>query len=185
MGKRIFYWTLTELQMDKIFFYFIFFSTMLNFNSCKESVKSWKNKEFQSAINDYCSYLDKLPKNEIKHGFDYIYIEATQNEDITSFLITLCGGSYKFLNRKDKIKGFFKYKSYDILLFGDFPNEIVNFHKNISLNSMDEIIRKRYPSDYNKFLKDKSSVGPLMYDYMNMTLIFKGGKLINYERQIY
>jgi hypothetical protein len=158
---------------------------ILNLSSCKESVKLQKNKEFESAINDYCRYLDTLPKYEYKDGFDYIYIEASQSEDITSFLITLWGGSYKFMNRQDKIKGFFKYKNYDILLFGDFPNEIVDIKVSINLNSINEIVQKRYPTDYNKYLKDKSTVGPLMYDYMNMTLIFKGDQLITYKREIY
>jgi hypothetical protein len=171
--------------MGKIFFCLIYFSMILDLSSCKESVKLWKNKEFESAINDYCRYLDTLPNYEIRNGFDYIFIEATQNEDITSFIITLSGGSYNFLNQQDNIKGFFRYKNYDILLLGDFPNEIVDIKMNLTVNSINEIVRKRYPTDYNKYLKDQSSVGPSMYDYMNLTLIFKGDILITYKRQIY
>lgn len=171
--------------MDKLTICLICFSMILNFSSCMESGKPWKNREFDSAINDYCRYLDTLPIHEYKNGFDYIYIEATQKEDITSFSITLWGGLYNFLKRQDKIKGFFKYKNYDIMLFGDFPNIIVDTKMDIDLNSWIDIVKKRYPTDYCKYLKDNSSVGPLLYDYMNMTLIFKEDKLITYKRQIY
>jgi len=145
-------------------------------------LKTWKNVDFDTAMEKYCKYIDSVT---YKKDFDYVYVEATKRNDSTEFVIYLCGGSYDFLNEKERIVGFYVYKGFDILLLGDFPNEIVNIKKNIQLSTINKIILKRYPGDYEKFLIDEHSVGPLIYDYMNMTLIFKGEKLIKFKRQIF
>jgi hypothetical protein len=160
-------------------FYYIIISCFLL--SCSQKYKIWNN-EFKEALNNYYSYVDSV---NYKQGFDYIYIEATQNRDSVLFLIYLCGGSYDFINEKDKIIDFYSYKGKDILFVGDFPNNIMNIQRNIKLNVIDDIVKVRYPEDYIKYLEDEHSVGPLIYDYMDMTLTFKHNKLISCKRQYY
>lgn len=159
----------------------IFFITLLLLD-CKKEMKTWENKDFKTAIDNYCQYVDSV---SYRNNFDYIFVESNIKNDSTEFVIYLCGGSYDFLNEKERIIDFFNYQKYDILLIGDFPNEIVKINKNANLNIINDIVRKRYPVDYEKYLNDKRSVGPLIYDYMNMILLFKGDRLISCKRQYY
>jgi hypothetical protein len=158
---------------------FIFLLALL-LNACNSSTIKFDNNEFAMAVDDYLIYVDSV---NYKPDFDYIYIEAYNFKDSTAFRISLVGGSYDFLNEPNRIIDFGKYKGIDILLIGDFPNEIVNIKRNTRLNTMDEIVKQRYPEDYKKYLKDEHSVGPLIYDNMNMTLVFKKDKLISCKKQ--
>lgn len=167
--------------MKKNGIFIIFFITLLLL-ACKKEMKTWGNKDFKTAIDNYCQYVDSV---SYRNNFDYIYVESNIKNDSTEFVIYLCGGSYDFLNEKERIIDFFVYKKYDILLLGDFPNEIVKINKNVHLNIINDIVKKRYPADYEKYLNDKRSVGPLIYDYMNMILIFKGDRLISCKREYY
>jgi hypothetical protein len=144
--------------------------------------KTWKNKEFKQAIDSYCEYVDSVG---FKPNFDYIYIEALKSLDSTVFFVYLVGGAYDFLVDSKKIVDFIIYNKNDIMFIGDFPNDVVEIKKNKRLNIIDDILKVRYPNDYNKYLQDKHSVGPLIYDSMNMTLVFKKNKLISCKRQYY
>ncbi len=155
-------------------------ATVLLLTSCKSGNVKFDNNEFAKAFDDYLIYIDSV---NYKPDFDYIYLEAFNFKDSTTFRISLVGGSYDFLNKANRIIDFEKYKGIDVLLIGDFPNEIVNIKKNTRLDAMNDIVRKLYPQDYKKYLKDEHSVGPLLYDNMNMTLVFKKGKLISCKKQ--
>lgn len=155
-------------------------ATVLLLTSCKSGNVKFDNNEFAKAFDDYLIYIDSV---NYKPDFDYIYLEAFNFKDSTTFRISLVGGSYDFLNKANRIIDFEKYKGIDVLLIGDFPNEIVNIKKNTRLDAMNDIVRKLYPQDYKKYLKDEHSVGPLIYDNMNMTLVFKKGKLISCKKQ--
>jgi hypothetical protein len=150
--------------------------------SCNKANKIGKNKEFEAALGNYFKYVDSVG---FKHNFDYIFIEATKNRDSTVFVIYLYGGAYYFLHYTERIIDFTDYKKYEIVLIGDYPNDVVNVGRNKKLNIVNDILKVRYPKDYNKFLKDNHSVAPLIYDYMDMTLIFKQDKLISCKRQFY
>lgn len=167
--------------MKNQIFIMLFFITLLLFG-CKKEMKTWENKDFKIALDNYCQFVDSV---SYRNNFDYIFVESNIKNDNTEFVIYLCGGSYDFLNEKERIIDFFVYKKYDILLVGDFPNEIVQINKNTHLNIIRDIVKERYPEDYEKYLNDERSVGPLIYDYMNMILIFKGDKLISCKRQYY
>jgi len=162
---------------------FIFVSLILGFIlSCNtKSSKKWENIEFEKAMNSYRKYVDTIG---FKNNFDFILVKAKKNKDSTLFIIYLCGGGYTFLEYKDRVIDFFTYQGIDILLLGDFPNEIVNIDKNKALD-IEDIVRKRYPSDYKKYLIDTHSVPPMICDFMNMTLTFKKNKLVNCKREYY
>jgi len=160
--------------------YLLKISFLLLVSACNNNSKTWNNKEFANAIDNYCQYIDSI-KSE--HTNEYLYVEARNCNDSIVFIIALVGGSYDFLYSQDMIVDFFTYHGFDILLLGDFPNEIVRVEKNKNLNIIDDIVKIRYPDDYNKYLKDKNSVAPLIYDYMDMTLVFRNNKLISCKRQ--
>jgi hypothetical protein len=169
--------------MKKLAVFVILFLMIILLNSCNKEKFTWENKEFKSAIDYYCKYIDS--SNYYEQNFDYMYIKAAVKSDSTVFMIYLDGGAYIFLTETSSITDFFVYNKHDVLLTGDFPNKIVNIKKNKRLNIIDDILKVRYPSDYKKYLHDKSTVGPLIYDYMNMTIIFKENKLISCKRQYY
>ena len=160
----------------------MFLTLLLVFTFCDKEYKYWKNNEFESAINQYITYLDSVNNNL---DSDYIYIEANQMNDSTKFNIYLWSGAYPFLNYSDKFIDFFKYKKHNVLLIGDFPNPVLRIKKNVKINVINDIIKKRFPKDYEKYIRDNNSVGPLLYDYMDMTLIFKQDQLFSLKRQYY
>lgn len=166
----------------KTLFKLLIFLVSIYLLSCSEESVTWENKDFGMAVNNYCKYLDSVG---YKHNFDYIFVKATTRNDSTLFLIYLCGGSYHFLKEQEEVIDFIQYKGYDILLKGDFPNRIVNIKRNDKLDIIDDIIKERYPKDYEKYVKNNNPVAPLIYDYMDITLIFKGTKLISYKKQSY
>lgn len=139
----------------------------------------------ENAIIKYYNYIDSV-NYQIDNYHEYIYIQAAKSYDTTTFTIFLWGGAYIFCDpiEKEKIFDLVIYKNHYLLLTGDYPNEVINITKNKELNPID-IVKTKYPDQYKKYLKDKLSVGPLIYDYMNMTLIFKKGKLISCKRQYY
>jgi hypothetical protein len=165
------------MRIRLIYLYFCFI--LCDITSCKEENKKWQNIQFKEAIDYYCKYVDSIG---YKQNYEYIYVEAKRNNDSIVFLIYLCGGAYDFLVNRENIIDFFYYKRFEIMLVGDFPNEVVNIEKNKKLNLF-KIAKARYPRDYNKYLNDSLSVGPLIYDTKNMTLIFKEGKLVNSKFQ--
>jgi len=148
--------------------------------SCNKAKEIWMNKDFKTAIDNYYSYLDSI---EFDQDYDFILIDAIENKDSTIFEICLYGGSYCFLSKPESIVDFLSYRKFDVLLVGDYPNEIVNIEKNRNLNTIQDIVKIRYPNDYTKYLKNKHSIGPLIYDYMDMTLVFRNNKLISCKRQ--
>jgi len=140
----------------------------------------WDNKEFEAAIDNYCKYADSSEHRDS----DYIYVEAEKRNDCTVFVILLAGGAYAFVNGTKPVIDFVKYKNYDILLVGDFPNQILNIEKNRKLN-VEDIVKVRFPLEYERYVKMKLFAPPLIYDYMNMTLTFKERKLINRKIEYY
>lgn len=168
--------------MKKLFYCSVLIIIVLIYCSCRNQEKSFKNKEFELALANYIEYVDSV---QYKPSFDYILIDASGYADSTVFSIYLCGGSYVFLKSPEKVADFFSYKGYDVLLLGCFPNEVIPMEKNKNLNIVRDVVRKRYPGDYKKYLNDKYSVGPLIYDEMNMILVFKRTKLISCNRYYY
>ena len=111
-----------------------------------------------------------------------IRIDAEEAGDSTVFSIYLDGGASPFLNETNRIRGFFRYKKYDLLLSGDYPNRIVHFERHQNLNLLENVVKVRYPDAYKKYLKDKSPVAPIMSDNMGMTLVFKKNRLVRCTR---
>jgi len=150
--------------------------------SCNEKTKKWSNKDFEACINSYCSYLDSVG---FTPDFDYIIVEAKKNDINTVFTIHLSGGAYHFLNEPEGIIDYFEYRGHYILLIGDFPNEIQKTTKNKQINIINDVIKKEYPEDYEKYLNNDYPFLPLIYDYMTMTLIFEDSRLVKCRRQYY
>jgi hypothetical protein len=136
------------------------------------------NKNFESALNEYYEYLDSITNRQ----GSYVIVNAEQLNGSLVISIHFGGGSYNFFH--ENVVDFLSYKNYDVLLIGDFPNKIINIIKTKKSN-IENIVKKRYPDDYRNYLLDKSSVGPLMYDYMKMILVFKNNKMISCERVYY
>lgn len=171
-----------HIKMKKNVFFIAILPLILVLISFNQEIKIWENKDFETAIDNYCKYVDST---SYKKNFDYIYVKATKKNNRVEFIIYLSGGSYDFIEKKERIIDFFSYKGHDILLIGDFPNEVVNIKKNNSLNVLEDVVKKRYHVDYDKFIQEKFAPAPLIYDYMNMTLIFKNDKLVSCKRQYY
>ena len=150
------------------------------FSSCKGQ-NVFKNKAFEAELTDYCIYLNTV---ECKKDFDYIFIKAASYKDSVTFEIYLTGGAYDFIKYKDFIIDFFNFKGYDVLLIGDFPNIVVPRKKNQGLQIIDKIVRKKYPKEYEKYLQNKETPAPLIYDYMSMNLVFFKSNLI-YSKRVY
>jgi hypothetical protein len=159
---------------------YLFSFALLLLISCERNRIKFNNVELSKAIENYCFYLDSL--KDLKAS-DYIYMESFDFKDSIIFKISLVGGSYYFLNEQERIIDFGFYNDYQILLLGDFPNAVVNNKKNKQFNVIDNIVKKRFNEDYIKYLNDKLSIAPLIYDYMTLTLTFKEGKLVRYSRQ--
>lgn len=137
-----------------------------------------KNRNFASALNEYYNYLDSLTIRPDT----YIIVSAESINDTLLLSIHLGGGAYNFFHKP--VIDFVHYKNRDILLVGDFPNEIIKIKKTKESN-IENIVKERYPDDYKEYLIDKSSVGPIMGDYMKMILIFKKDRLMSFKRQYY
>ncbi|MDP4202533.1 MAG: hypothetical protein Q8861_07540 [Bacteroidota bacterium] len=145
--------------------------------SCGQHDFKVDNKTFESALNQYCCYVDSL--NEYRKDFDFIEIDAKKNQNCTYFKIHLSGGGYPFIHKS--VIDFLKYKKYDVILVGDYPNEIITVHKNQKINPVVDILKERYPEDYKKYTVDKRLVPPLIYDYKILKLKFVNRKLIYSE----
>ena len=156
---------------------------LFGLNSCTHQQEFIANKDFLMQLNSYIEYIDST--KEYKDDFDFIYLRALNRDDTVNFDIYLNGGSYTFFHDKAMIKDFLKYKSYHILLIGDYPNEIVKVGLNKHLDIIKDIVQKYYPNDYLKYQKDTLSIGPLIYDYMNLSLTFKKDKLLSIRKQYY
>jgi len=133
----------------------------------------FENKDFRDNIDFYLKYLSDKDYNK-EH--EYIYIRAelskTKTTTKTTFIIYLVGGIYDFFNESKKIIDFIDYKNYNMLLVGDFPNNVVNIKKNMNLNISTDILEKYFKKDYEKYKLTKREPAPEIYDYMNMTLEF-------------
>jgi len=129
----------------------------------------FENKDFRENIDLYFKYLSD--KNYDKEH-EYIYVRAETSKTKTSFIIYLNGGSYVFFNDSIRIIDYINYKNYNMLLVGDFPNNVVNIKKNMNLNISKDIIQKYFKKDYEEFKLTKREPAPDMYDYMNMSLEF-------------
>ena len=160
----------------------ILLTLLLVLTFCNKEFSFWGNREFESAINQYINYLDSV---EYNLDSDYICIEANQMNDSTKFNIYLWAGAYPFIRYSDTFIDFIKYKKHNLLIIGDFPNRVLRVNKNVKINIINDIIKKKYPKDYEKYLLDNMSVSPLLYDYMDMTLIFKQDRLLSLKRQYY
>jgi len=146
--------------------------------SCKDVKNVWENNDFEKAINAYCTYADSV--GYLKN-FDYILIEGIKRGDSIFFKVFLWGGAYIFITEKERIIDFINYKNHDMLLLGDFPNSIVDISKNKHLNPVEDIVKNRYPSDYRNLFYYNRDIGPLIYDYKTMDLIFTKNKLIYFK----
>lgn len=154
---------------------------LLILSDCKGQ-NVFKNRAFEGELTNYCNYLDTV---ECKKDYDYILIKATSYKDSVTFEIYLNNGAYEFLEYKDSIIDFFNFKGYDVMLLGDFPNEVVSNAENQKLNVLEGIVKNRYPKEYKKYLQNKEIPAPLIYDYMSMNLVFLKGKLICSKRTYY
>jgi len=154
---------------------FVFFYAGI---SCKDVKNIWGNNEFEKAINAYCTYADSV---RFRSDFEYICIEGSTRGDSSFFVICVDGGSHIFVTETDRIIDFFNYKNHNILLVGDFPNKIVNISKNKRLDPIEDIVKNKYPSDYQDYHDSDYHNGPLIFDFKSMYLIFKKDKLIYFK----
>lgn len=111
-------------------------------------------------------------------NYDYIEVNSTHKYHCTVFEITLSGGAYDFIQNREGIAGFIPYKNTFILFSGDYPNTIVKIKNSISKEEAETVISLRYPDDFKRYIKDKNSVAPRIYDYENLVLSFKGDSLV-------
>lgn len=80
---------------------------------------------------------------------------------------------------------FFEYKGYDILLLGDFPNDVIRISKNKKIDMIEDLVRVKYPQDYQDYLKDPHSVKPLPGEEMEMVLTFCKNRFISCKRNYF
>jgi hypothetical protein len=171
-----------QQYMKNLFYYLSLILISAILLSCRKNITGFGNRDFDAALSNYLSYADSV---HYKNGFDYIVVDALQDKDSLKVSIYMLGGSYIFLETPNKIIDFINFKDHDILLYHDFPNDIINIKQNMKLNIIGDIVKKRYPNDYKKYSNDKNSVAPLIYDYMSMRLVFKKDKLVRCSRQYY
>jgi len=164
----------------KIWTLLILSFTTLGLISCEKPTKLNAERQFLKEVDYYINYIDSI--GDYKDNFDFIYILSKKKSDTVDFIITLCGGPYIFLHRPSSIKNFLRYKGYNIVLDGDFPNAII---KNKPQDQLDlfNIVKKVYKEDYEKFKKDSMSVVPLIYDYIGLHLTYTQDKLITKKKQ--
>ena len=156
-------------------YHYLIIALMFFFNISNGQQK-FQNIEFNTILNSYIQYIDSIKP---KHGKDFIEISARLKEDTIIFDITLSGGSYSFIKEANNIIDYFDFNGTKILLMGDFPNEIVNLKKNEHLNILEDIVKKKYYTDYLKFKKNPHLVLPLIYDYKELIISFIKNKLID------
>jgi hypothetical protein len=141
------------------------------------------NREFLLHLDEYLQYVDST--KEYTDDFDYIYVEATSRFDSTFFLITLMGGSYTFIDEMNRIKNFIRYKDFNLLFVGDYPNQVIDIRPDKKIDIINDILKKYYKEDYDKYQKDPGSIVPMIYDYMSYNLTYKQDKLISTKKQYY
>jgi hypothetical protein len=154
--------------------------------ACRQNQQNIRaNNDFVIFLDEYINYVDST--QSYKKNYDYIYLDATEKHDSIDLIITLIGGSYEFLKYpyRAKIIDFLNYRGYNILLSGDFPNEIIRNKINSALDINKDIVKKYYFDDFLKWQQDSLSVGPMIYDYMAIFLTYKKNKLIDYHKQYY
>lgn len=157
--------------------------SIIGFTSCTEKKEVFENKEFCNYLNSYLQYLDSI--NDSNKEFDYICIQSKTKKDTTFLTIHLSGGAYRFISYKSEVIDFINYKTYKVLLIGEFPNKVLEINKNNHLDITKDILLKYYRKEYEKFLESSSPIPPLIYDYMTMYLIFKNDKLLSCKREYY
>ena len=160
--------------MKNIFYLIIIALLMFSCNNANKFPSN--NKEFVKQIDSYLTYIDSTEIYE--KDYDYIYIKSICRNDTSYFIIYISGGAYDFTNSKYDFIDFIKYKDYDILLKGDFPNRIVNVLKNENKKLSLEIVKERYPNAYKEYLINPNRVAPLCGDPKEIELWFYKDKLI-------
>jgi hypothetical protein len=137
------------------------------------------NSDFKEALNFYYIYLDSA---KFDKGRDYIVIKAKTTNDSIFISMFNWAGAYVFLNNQDQIANFMRYKNHDLLFIGDFPNKIVTIDK-LSKSDVIKLINSKFPNEYSKFCKDPYSIGPLIYDYKTLEIVFKGDYFVKRKYQ--
>lgn len=137
-----------------------------------------KNNDFKSAINEYYKYMDSTAYDP---GY-YVIVNAEKTNDSLVLSIHYSWGSYNFF-QKDVVD-YLKYRHHEVLLTGAFPNRII-YVKKKKWPYIENIIKEKYPDEYKKFLNNPSSVGPIMSDDMEMSLVFKRNRMLSCKRQYY
>jgi len=70
-------------------------------------------------------------------------------------------------------------------LLGDFPNSIVPIYKNKTKNFYIDIVKEKYPNEFEISLGDPSKTPPILSGYKKYILVFKGDVLLKSSRQVW
>jgi len=161
----------------KKYFITIFIVILFIIDSCSIADKfPSENKEFVNQLDSYLKYIDS--NSFYKKDRDYISIVSQFSNDTTFFVFYISDGAYQFIEEKNEFIDFIRYKDYDFLLLGNFPNQIVNNQRNENKNLPLEIVKERYPKEYKEYLINPKRVYPYIIDLKEIELWFYKDKLI-------
>ena len=80
---------------------------------------------------------------------------------------------------------FMEYDNHNIMLVGDYPNNVINFSKNKNLDLINDVLKTKFPEDFKKYSIDPHSVQPILNDRMGMVIKFYEGRMILYKRNYF
>jgi hypothetical protein len=158
--------------------YYLWLVVILTFQFCERNQKQvrFENKEFEHNLIEFLRYIDS---SGYKQDFDYIIVECSTTKDSTQFSIYKSAGAYSMIYHLEQFVDYFNYKGHNILLLGHFPNNIVKILKNKKINVVEDIVKAKYPQDYNDYLQNPRWVKPIQSDEMEMVLTFYKDKFIS------
>lgn len=154
----------------------------LSIMSCTQRDVSFNNKEFERNLSAYLSYVDSI---EYIQDRDFVIVKSTTEGDTIRFSICKSGGAYCLIHDMHQFVDYFKYKKYDMLIIGHFPNDVIQISKNNKINVIENVVRVKFPNDYKDYLQNPHSVKPLPGEEMEMVLTFYKDKFISCKRNYF
>jgi len=154
----------------------------LSIMSCTQRDVSFNNIEFERNLSAYLSYVDSI---EYIQDRDFVIVNCTTEGDTIRFSIYKSGGAYSMIHHVQQFVDYFEYKKYDLLIIGNFPNDVIQISKNNKINVIEDIIRVKFPQDYQTYLQNPYWVKPLPGENMEMVLTFYKDKFISCKRNYF